>query len=70
MFQLLFLYRMIKYSPPTYDDGTPYPHFAQSIGWAILSFVLCPIPLWFFYHMFATFRKHSDLPFWQVREFH
>ncbi|XP_076451544.1 sodium- and chloride-dependent neutral and basic amino acid transporter B(0+)-like isoform X2 [Babylonia areolata] len=56
----LFLYRMIKYQPPVYEEGVPFPLFAQSIGWVILAFVLCPVPLWFAFHLHRTFSSHPD----------
>ncbi|KAL8571105.1 hypothetical protein ACOMHN_010566 [Nucella lapillus] len=58
----LFLYRMIKYVPPKYDNGEPYPQFAQTIGWVILAVVLSPVPLWFFFHLYRTFSRNSDKP--------
>ncbi|KAK0041228.1 sodium- and chloride-dependent neutral and basic amino acid transporter B(0+) [Biomphalaria pfeifferi] len=56
---LLFLYRMIEYSPPTYAGGAPYPQFAQAIGWALLSFALCPVPLVFFWRLFKSFQAQE-----------
>ncbi|XP_059144575.1 sodium- and chloride-dependent neutral and basic amino acid transporter B(0+)-like [Physella acuta] len=52
----LFLYRMIRYKPPTYSPGVPFPLFAQAIGWTLLTAVLCPIPLWFLWKAFTSFR--------------
>ncbi|PVD36771.1 hypothetical protein C0Q70_03761 [Pomacea canaliculata] len=59
--QFMFTYRMVQYKSPTISDDEPFPHFAQSIGWALLTFVLCPIPLWFFYHAIRTFYKNDHL---------
>ncbi|KAH9515558.1 hypothetical protein Btru_011395 [Bulinus truncatus] len=68
---LMFLYRMVRYKPPTYSDGTPFPHFAQSIGWTLLTLVLCPIPIgliWrsvlsFLDPTVTTFRKRLSFMF-------
>ncbi|CAG5136545.1 unnamed protein product, partial [Candidula unifasciata] len=49
--QLLFVYRMINYSPPAYDNGTPYPDFAQALGWVVLTIALCPVPLGFMWRL-------------------
>ncbi|KAL3861993.1 hypothetical protein ACJMK2_007999 [Sinanodonta woodiana] len=46
---LLFIYRMVKHSPPKVENDVVFPEFAQSIGWAITAFVMCPIPLMFLY---------------------
>lgn len=48
---MLFIYRMVKYKPPTVDNGDPYPEFGQGIGWALTAFVLAPIPLTFLYKL-------------------
>ncbi|KAK0061117.1 sodium- and chloride-dependent neutral and basic amino acid transporter B(0+), partial [Biomphalaria pfeifferi] len=56
---LMFLYRMVRYKPPSLSDGTPFPHFAQSIGWTLLSIVLCPIPLLFVWRMVKSFLDPS-----------
>ncbi|XP_059144574.1 sodium- and chloride-dependent glycine transporter 1-like [Physella acuta] len=53
----LFLYRMVQYKPLTYSDGTPFPEFAQAVGWTLLSVVLCPLPLWFFWKCWSTCRN-------------
>ncbi|KAL8571123.1 hypothetical protein ACOMHN_010584 [Nucella lapillus] len=58
----LFLYRMINYVPPKYDNGEPYPQFAQTIGWVIVTVVLSSVPLWFFFHLYRTFSRNSDKP--------
>ncbi|XP_055864533.1 sodium- and chloride-dependent neutral and basic amino acid transporter B(0+)-like [Biomphalaria glabrata] len=63
---LLFLYRMIEYSPPTYAGGAPYPQFAQAIGWALLSFALCPVPLVFFWRLFKSFQAQEVNTFTDV----
>ncbi|KAL3861991.1 hypothetical protein ACJMK2_007997 [Sinanodonta woodiana] len=56
---LLFVYRMVKYSPPYVTKDLAYPEFAQSIGWAITAFVLCPIPLTFVFQF--VFRAEGSL---------
>uniref|UniRef100_A0A0B6ZSU3 Transporter n=1 Tax=Arion vulgaris TaxID=1028688 RepID=A0A0B6ZSU3_9EUPU len=48
---LLFIYRMVNYIPPMYDKERPYPDFAQSIGWVILTIALCPVPLGFLWRL-------------------
>ncbi|KAK0041227.1 sodium- and chloride-dependent neutral and basic amino acid transporter B(0+) [Biomphalaria pfeifferi] len=60
---LMFLYRMVQYKPPSYSDGTPYPHFAQSIGWTLLSLVLCPIPLGLIWRLIQSFSNPSVTTF-------
>ncbi|XP_055863949.1 sodium- and chloride-dependent neutral and basic amino acid transporter B(0+)-like [Biomphalaria glabrata] len=60
---LMFLYRMVQYKPPSYSDGTPYPHFAQSIGWTLLSLVLCPIPLGLIWRLIQSFSDPSVTTF-------
>ena len=57
---------MVEYNPPTYDGDEPFPQFAQSIGWVLCGWVLCPIPIWFFYHFYKTYTQNSSLPFSQV----
>ena len=64
--QLLFLYRMAQYDPPSYEKGVPFPAFAQAIGWVLLCVVLCPVPLWFLYHAVKTYSQNSDKPLRQV----
>ena len=64
--QLLFLYRMVKYDPPMYEEGVPFPPFAQAIGWVLLCVVLCPVPLWFLYHAGRTYSQNRDKPLRQV----
>ncbi|XP_029653768.2 sodium- and chloride-dependent glycine transporter 2 [Octopus sinensis] len=49
LISMLFVYRMIRYKPPKYDNGEVYPEFAQSIGWLLSALCLCPIPLYFIY---------------------
>ncbi|KAK3757208.1 hypothetical protein RRG08_047399 [Elysia crispata] len=63
----LFLYRMIKYEPPKYQDGQPFPQFAQNIGWMICTVSLCPIPLWFFYLVIESFRM-PNIVTWEQRK--
>ncbi|KAK3599565.1 hypothetical protein CHS0354_035804 [Potamilus streckersoni] len=48
---LLFIYRMVKFSPPKVENDDVFPEFAQSIGWAVTAFVMCPIPLMFLYKL-------------------
>ncbi|XP_060078471.1 sodium- and chloride-dependent neutral and basic amino acid transporter B(0+)-like [Ylistrum balloti] len=50
----LFIYRMVQYKPIEISDGVPYPQYAQSIGWALTSFVMCPIPIYFVYKFLRT----------------
>eukprot|EP00106_Octopus_bimaculoides_P019363 XP_014786805.1 PREDICTED: sodium- and chloride-dependent glycine transporter 2-like [Octopus bimaculoides] len=54
-FQMLFIYRMIRYKPPTYDNGEVYPEFAQIIGWVLSALCLCPIPLYCVYRFIVEF---------------
>ncbi|KAL3861992.1 hypothetical protein ACJMK2_007998 [Sinanodonta woodiana] len=58
---LLFVYRMVKYSPPMIDNDHAYPQFAQNIGWGITALVMCPIPLTFLYKL--IFQANGTL--WQ-----
>ncbi|KAK6177372.1 hypothetical protein SNE40_015486 [Patella caerulea] len=51
---LLFIYRMVKYSPPKYPTDEPFPEFAQGIGWALSALVMCPIPIYFLYSFFTA----------------
>lgn len=48
-FQLLFVYRMVQYTPLKISDGVEYPEYAQTIGWILTCFVMCPIPIFFIY---------------------
>ncbi|XP_052819444.1 sodium- and chloride-dependent neutral and basic amino acid transporter B(0+)-like [Mya arenaria] len=45
----LFLYKMVKFTPPKISKDVPYPEFAQGIGWALTIVVLLPIPITFVY---------------------
>lgn len=47
--QLLFIYRMAQYKPLEISDGVEYPQYAQTIGWILTCFVMCPIPIYFIY---------------------
>uniref|UniRef100_A0A0L8GB08 Transporter n=2 Tax=Octopus bimaculoides TaxID=37653 RepID=A0A0L8GB08_OCTBM len=49
LISMLFIYRMIRYEPPKYDNGEVYPEFAQSVGWLLSGLCLCPRPLYFIY---------------------
>ncbi|XP_059168398.1 sodium- and chloride-dependent neutral and basic amino acid transporter B(0+)-like [Physella acuta] len=64
----MFMYRMVRYKPPTYDNGDPIPMFAQSIGWTLLSVVLCPIPLWFLWKSFTSWRDPAVTSFSKWRK--
>jgi len=52
----LFMYRMINYTPPSYADKTPFPGFAQAIGWVILGIALCPVPINFLWRFYKSFH--------------
>ncbi|KAL3861990.1 hypothetical protein ACJMK2_007996 [Sinanodonta woodiana] len=56
---LLFVYRMVTYSPPIITKELPFPEFTQNIGWAIAAVVICPIPLTFLFQF--LFRAKGDL---------
>lgn len=66
---LLFTYRMINYNAPKYPakmpgvDGEDFPDFAQSIGWALLTVALCPVPLWFLYMVIKSYTTSSITSF-------
>ncbi|KAK3757209.1 hypothetical protein RRG08_047400 [Elysia crispata] len=63
----LFLYRIFKYKPPMYQEGEPFPQFAQNIGWMICTGTFSPIPLWFFYLVIKSFRN-PNIVTWEQRK--
>ena len=69
--QLLFTYRMINYTAPTYPvrgalPEEDFPDFAQSIGWALLAVALAPVPLWFLYMLIKAYTNSSITTFNEV----
>lgn len=40
---------MAQYKPLEISDGVEYPQYAQTIGWILTCFVMCPIPIYFIY---------------------
>ncbi|XP_071110057.1 sodium- and chloride-dependent neutral and basic amino acid transporter B(0+)-like [Haliotis cracherodii] len=50
----MFIYRMVKFTPPTYPNKMAYPVFAQILGWVLAAVVIIPIPAWFFYILLKT----------------
>ncbi|CAI9731435.1 sodiumchlorideB0+-likedependent and chloride-dependent neutral and basic amino acid transporter B0+- [Octopus vulgaris] len=57
LISMLFVYRMIRYKPPKYDNGEVYPEFAQIVGWLLSALCLCPIPLYCVYRFIYEFLK-------------
>lgn len=49
LISLLFVYRMVQYTPLKISDDVEYPEYAQTIGWILTCFVMCPIPIFFIY---------------------
>ena len=64
--QLLFLYRMVKYNPPKYGDGSPFPPGAQGAGWILLTIALCPVPICFGYRLFKAWQNPDIETFQEV----
>lgn len=60
---LLFIYRMVTHNPPTYDNGTPYPMFAQGLGWALFCLAMCPVPIAFLWRLVKSFIDPSVTSF-------
>jgi hypothetical protein len=42
---------MVEYKPLEISDGVPYPEYGQAIGWALLCFVMTPVPIFFIYKL-------------------
>ncbi|BFZ23381.1 hypothetical protein BsWGS_26420 [Bradybaena similaris] len=66
---LLFIYRMVNYNPPSYDNKMPYPDFAQAIGWVVLSIALCPVPLGFLWRLLKGFQNPGVTNFREMCHF-
>lgn len=45
---------MAQYKPLEISDGVEYPQYAQTIGWILTCFVMCPIPIYFIYKVVTT----------------
>ena len=45
VFQVVIILKSIQYSPPGFQ-GTPYPDWAQLLGWLMVSFTVVSIPVW------------------------
>lgn len=45
---------MVQYKPIEISEDVPYPQYAQSIGWVLTCFVMCPIPIYFVYKFLRT----------------
>ncbi|GFS05133.1 transporter [Elysia marginata] len=63
----LFMNRIIDYDPPQYASGEAFPQFAQNIGWFICTYTLCPVPLWFFYLLYQSYRM-PNIVSWKQRK--